>query len=180
MTPTPSSYHVVLLVGFMGSGKSTVGSRLAALLGWDFLDLDDLVEERTGLSVEAMFRERGEDAFRRVEAEVAEDALRGRNRVVAPGGGWAVRPGRLESVGPDVLTVWLEVEAETAVRRARLDGRARPLLDVPDPVGRARELLERRRPSYRRARLHLDAEHATPERLARNIVQYLETVGETA
>lgn len=180
MTPRSSPYHVVLLVGFMGSGKSTVGPKLAALLGWDFLDLDDLVERRTGLSVEEIFRERGERAFRRVEAEVAEDALRGRNRVVAPGGGWAAQPGRLDSLRPDVLTVWLEVGAETAVRRAREEeGRARPLLDVPDPVGRARELLEGRLPSYRRARLHLDTEHASPERLARDIVQYLRTV-ETA
>ena len=178
---TPERWNAVVLIGFMGSGKTSVGRRLAALLGWEFVDVDDRIEERADASVEEIFRERGEAAFREMEAEVARDALAERPRVVAPGGGWAAaRPGRLASLGSDVLTVWLRVEPEVAVERSRVDGPVRPLLDVDDPVAVATELLERRTPFYEEARLHLDTADASPERLARDIVEHLRTGGRSA
>jgi shikimate kinase len=171
MTAPGRPYHSVLLVGFMGSGKSTVGRRSAALLGWDFLDIDDLVEERAGRSVEDIFRQAGEHRFRELEDELTREALRTPHRVLSPGGGWSVAEGRLESVDPGVLTVWLRVDAETAIRRAGAEDRVRPLLEVGDPVGRARELMDERVAAYRKARLHLDSTGAGPEELAESIVR---------
>lgn len=180
MTPRHPPHHTVLLVGFMGSGKSTVGPLVATDLGWDFIDVDARVEARAGRNVEEIFERDGEPAFRELERRAAEEALAGRDRVVAPGGGWAVVPGRLESVGPEVLTVWLDVSAATAVERALRGGPPRPLLSVADPVGRAEELMEARRPFYRKARLHLDADASSPERLARDIVRTVRTGRATA
>lgn len=173
----PAPFHTLLLVGFMASGKSSVGRKVAELLDWELVDVDALIEARTGLAVEEIFRDRGEAAFRALEAEVTAEALVAPRRVVVPGGGWAVVPGRMESLGEGVLSVWLKIGAEAAVERAANDGTVRPLLEVPDPVGRARELLAAREPYYARARLHLDTRDTSPERLARAIVEHLGTAG---
>jgi shikimate kinase len=151
-----------------------VGSRLAERLGWSFIDVDDEVESRTGSSIGALFRDVGEAGFREVEARVTAEVLEGRDLVVATGGGWPTADvGRLEALPDDVLTVWLRVDPETAVRRAA--GTGRPLLDVEDPLERARALLERREGAYRRARLHLDSNEASPEALAEAIVRSVPT-----
>ena len=83
----------VLLVGFMASGKSSVGKELASRLGWAFEDFDTAIEARAGRSVSQIFSEDGEAGFRRLELEVAEELLALRNTVVASGGGWPAQPG---------------------------------------------------------------------------------------
>lgn len=172
-----SSFRLIVLVGFMGSGKTSVGRRVARRLGWRFVDSDDEVEARAGSSVEAIFRERGEAGFRELEAQAMEDLLRGRHRVVATGGGWpAAGPGRLRDLPADVLTVWLRVPAPVAVERVAREVRSRPLLAVDDPVDRARRLLDRRLPAYRCARLHLDTANASVEALAAAIVERIAAV----
>lgn len=163
-----------MLIGFMGSGKSTVGRALAAKLRWSFLDLDDEIEARAGRSVEELFRVEGEAAFRALEAEVSGAALVRPSTVLAPGGGWSLAPGRLEGLPEGSLTVWLRVAPETAVRRATGHGRVRPLLAGADPLGRAKALLEEREPVYKRALLHLDADRATPAALVEAIVVHME------
>ena len=166
--------RAVALVGFMGSGKTSVGSRLANRLGWTFVDADDEVEARTGSTVENLFRDVGEDGFRQVEAGVTADLLQRTNVVVATGGGWPTAgEGRLETLPADVLTVWLQVAPEVAVARTTKSERRRPLLEVDDPLARATALLERREPSYGRARLHLDANEGSPDTLADAIARYI-------
>lgn len=158
----------------MASGKTAVGARLATRLGWEFVDADAEVEARSGASVETLFRERGEEGFREVEGRVTGELLEGRRRVLATGGGWpAAEPGRLDDLPADVLSVWLRVPARVAVERAARDGRSRPLLAVDDPEARARELLDRRRPAYAGATLHIDASRASPDALAAAIVEYV-------
>lgn len=171
--PETGPWRRVVLVGFMGSGKTTVGRHLAQRLGWTFVDLDERVEERTGATVEELFRTRGEAAFRMLEAEAGAEALARPRTVLAPGGGWSLAPGRIEGLPADALSVWLAVSPETAVRRATGHGRVRPLLGGDDPLGRARALLAEREPVYRRARLHLDGEHASPAALAHTIVEHM-------
>jgi len=167
-------YRRVLLVGFMASGKSTVGSTLASRLGWEFKDFDAEVERRAGASVEEIFRRRGEAYFRDLEAGVGRELLRAGEVVLASGGGWPAGPGHMDELGEDTLSVWLRVSPAAAVRRAGLGGAPRPLLDVPDPLARAEALLAARAPHYRRAELHLDSEEATAEELAGIIAQHLE------
>ena len=168
-----SGWQRVVLVGFMGSGKSTVGRLLAHRLEWTFVDLDDEVEARADCSVDELFRVAGEAEFRRVEGEAGAAALARPRTVLAPGGGWSLAPGRLEGLPAGSLTVWLEVTPEVAVRRATGHGRVRPLLAGSDPVERARELLRQREEVYRRARLHLEAGAATPAALVNAIVAHM-------
>lgn len=170
----------VLLVGFMASGKSTVGRMLAARLGWDFVDFDEEIERRTGTPVREIFRTRGEPAFRDLEAQVGDDLL-GRERVVlASGGGWPARPHRLETLDASTLTVWLDVGPETAVARSRSEAGTRPLLAVADPVGEARRLLSERRAFYGLAELHLNSETGSSAELAERVLEHLQSRTQSA
>lgn len=160
----------VLLVGFMASGKSTVGLEVARRLAWDFLDFDDEVERIRGLSIPEIFEVEGEGAFRELEARVGVDALTRSEVVLASGGGWPLAPGRMESLPEGTLSVWLQIDPETAVSRARAQGDSRPLLRGADPKASAFALLRERESTYARARLHLDTAGASPESLAVTIV----------
>jgi shikimate kinase len=138
----------IVLVGFMAAGKTTVGRRLAARLGWGFVDFDEVIEARTGLTVPEIFRTQGEAAFRALEAQLTDEFGCAPGLVLAPGGGWITRPRLLDALGPGSLVVWLRVSAEEAVRRALADDVHRPLLAGPDPLGKARLLLDEREPLY--------------------------------
>lgn len=160
----------VLLVGFMASGKSTVGRAVARRLGWAFLDFDEEVERRRGASIAEIFEVDGEAAFRELERGVGVEALRESNVVLASGGGWPVPEGRLESLPEGTLSVWLQVDPGTALARALAQGNSRPLLDGPDAELSAHALSTERKSAYARARLHLDTVGTSPETLAIAIV----------
>ncbi len=173
----PRPVRRVLLVGFMGSGKSTTGRLLATRLGWEFHDLDHVIEARSGATIPELFRERGEEGFRALEAQVAAEFLHRSEAVVVPGGGWPCRPGRMDGLGPETLSVWLQVEPQEAVRRVEDAGGGRPLLEGRDPEAAARRLLEERIPYYRKALVHLDTAGRTPEEVAELIAVELSSLG---
>ena len=164
----------VLLVGFMASGKSTVGRILAGILDWPFVDSDAVIEETAKATIPEIFRDQGERAFRRLERDVIDRAARETDVVIATGGGWAAQPGTMDALPRTALVVWLRIGAEEAVRRAGASGTTRPLLEVPDPVGSARRLLAEREPGYRGAHWEIDAEGREPREIAQAIARYLE------
>lgn len=150
----------VLLIGFMASGKTTVGRLLAERLGWRFYDVDEEIVRRSGQTVPEIFREHGETVFRALEARLAAEIRSADNAVIAPGGGWVTTPGALDGLPEGTFVVWLRVSAEEAVRRVG-GGGDRPLLAGPDPLDRARTLLAERESLYRRADLVLDVDDRT-------------------
>lgn len=167
---TTEGVRRVLLVGFMASGKSTVGPVLARALGWTFHDVDATVEAAEGRPVARIFAESGEARFRALEAAAAADLLKRDGAVVASGGGWAAAPGRLEALPEGTLSVWLRVSVEEALRRAAKDPGTRPLLDVSDPHGAARELLARRAEAYARCQVEVDTDGRTVEDVSARIL----------
>lgn len=169
----------VLLVGFMASGKSSVGKELASRLGWDFQDFDTVIETRARKSVSKIFAEDGEAEFRRLEAGVAEELLARSATVVASGGGWPAQPGSWKMVPEDTMSVWLQVSAVVAVHRASEEGSTRPLLEGGDVTNRATALLHSREASYRRAGYTLDSEQYGPPELAGEIVKLMTRQGKT-
>jgi len=147
---TRASHTTVFLIGFMGSGKSTVGPLLARRLGLPFVDTDSRVAARAGRSVERIFAEDGEAAFRALESAVL-DELDG--PAVAAVGGGAPAVERNWAALERGVTVYLDVPPDELVRR--LEGAPRPLLDGLSPNARAdriKQLLSARAPCYRRAR----------------------------
>ena len=170
----------VLLVGFMASGKSSVGRELASRLGWDFKDFDTMIAARAGKSVSEIFAEDGEAEFRRLESDVAEELLARSGSVLAPGGGWPAQPGSWEMVPENTMSVWLQVSPAVAVRRASEEGPTRPLLEGGDVTDRATALLLAREASYRRARYTLDSEQYGPRELAGEIVKLMQGEADSA
>lgn len=165
----------VLLVGFMGSGKSTVAPLVADALGWRAVDFDRVVEDRAGATVAEIFARDGETRFRALEADVGRALLEEDRVVLAAGGGWAAEEGRLDDLPPGTVSVWLRVAPERAVARASAEGGVRPLLAGPDPVGTARRLLRDRAPRYARADHEVDTTGLTPEDVTRRIVSLVDT-----
>lgn len=137
------------LVGFMGTGKSTVGRQVARQLNFEFLDSDHEIERRQGRPVAQIFAEEGETKFRALEREFIEHGHPERKCVISCGGGLVVPPGMLELLRGRGVVICLHAPIETILRRT-LHATHRPLLQVDDPAQRLRELYAQREEIYRR------------------------------
>lgn len=138
----------IILVGLMGVGKTTIGKALAKRLGWRFLDTDQEIEAKTGVSIPVIFEIEGEDGFRNREARVLDDVVHLENAVIATGGGIVLREDNRAQLLRSGLVVYLNASPERLIERLRHD-RSRPLLRVPDPLARLHELKVQRDLYYR-------------------------------
>jgi shikimate kinase len=158
----------------MGSGKTSVGRRLAERLGWRFVDFDDEIESEAGARVAEIFARWGEPWFREVEERVAERLLGERRVVLGSGGGWAsAAPGRLRSLPPGTASFWLRVSPGEAIRRAGNSPGTRPLVDRSDPLRAATSLLEERAPRYGEAGWTVDTERCSVDDVTAGILEIL-------
>jgi shikimate kinase len=157
----------LVLVGFMGSGKTTVGRLVAKKLGWGFVDMDRRLEQRLGMPIAAYFRTHGEAAFRQEELRCAEELAPLDHHVVAAGGGAFAQPETRRILGHNSITVWLRCDLETIVRRVPADG-SRPLAGNREIM---KTLLTARESSYREADLVVESSDADPGVVAERVVQ---------
>jgi shikimate kinase len=162
-----------VLVGMPGSGKSTIGRRLAKALGVELLDTDAKIVETTGRSIADIFVD-GEQEFRRIEADVVRAALAEHDGIVSLGGGAITTPEvRAALVGHTVI--YLEISAAEGIRRTA-GSAARPLLAGPDAGARFRELMAQRVPLYEQvATVRINTNRRNPGAVVRNIVQRVES-----
>jgi shikimate kinase len=157
---------IIYLVGFMGSGKSSVGRRLAELLGWEFVDLDDEIERREGRPIREIFACLGEPHFRAVEREELARVSRMSRRVVALGGGAFCNQENASIVEKTGTSVWLDAPLDRLVERCS-GSDLRPLFtSLPE----AALLLDRRRPFYARAAVRIDVGELSIEEAASEIL----------
>lgn len=162
-----------VLVGLPGSGKSTIGRRLARALDVKFVDTDAAIEAKTGRSIADLFATEGEQEFRRIEEEVIRAALDEHDGVLALGGGAITSPGVRDALGGHTV-IYLEINATEGVRRTS-GSTVRPLLAGPDPAAKYRALMADRVPLYRRAAtLRVNTNRRNPGAVARQIVARLE------
>jgi len=135
------------LVGFMASGKTTAGHNAAKKLGYRFLDSDQSIEETAGRPITEIFRDEGEATFREMERAFMESGHPSSGCVVSCGGGLVTPPGMAELVASKGVAICLSATPETILSRTQ--GKSnRPLLNVPAPEARIRELLAEREPRY--------------------------------
>lgn len=151
----------ITLVGFMGTGKTTVGRLLAERLGYTFVDADDEIEREQGVSITHIFSELGEAHFRDLETDMLKRLSARENLVISAGGGAVIRAENVESLKKGGPVVCLAATPEEIYDRVR-HSTHRPLLKVDDPLGRIRELMELRRKFYSRADYKVDTGGLTP------------------
>jgi shikimate kinase len=138
------------LVGFMGTGKSTVGRAVAQRMGFSLLDSDHEIERQQGKTIPEIFAQQGEPAFREMERRFVVEGHPDRRTVVSCGGGLVVAPGMLELLQARGVVICLHASIETILARTARQ-RNRPLLEVENPEERVRTLFAQREPIYRRA-----------------------------
>ncbi|MEW6211297.1 MAG: shikimate kinase [Acidobacteriota bacterium] len=160
---------LIFLVGFMGAGKSSVGRAMAELIGFDFLDLDEIIESRAGKTISAIFAEDGEQAFRRMEREAIIDCGRRKRTVIALGGGAYISEENRDAVRRLGKSVWLDCPLDICLKRTAGDN-SRPLLKGEAEM---RRLYESRLPFYLLADFVVKSIDESIEETARCIVEML-------
>ncbi|MDX9902882.1 MAG: shikimate kinase [Bacteroidales bacterium] len=156
----------IYLIGFMGSGKSTAGKRIASSLRWTFADTDRLVEESEGESVSGIFARKGERYFREAESAALRAVSERSRTVVACGGGTACSEENMEVMSSTGVTVWLRLPVKEITERLRRSNNVRPLLSgtIGDELdARVTQLLESRECWYEKADLVIDGVNDTIE-----------------
>ena len=151
MTTPPRN---IILVGFMASGKTSVGRALAERIGWTLVDADDVIVARAGKPIHRVFAEDGEPAFRELERQVIADLCAGERQVIASGGGSFVDPQNRDAMLSGGVVFYLSTSPAEILRRVQAedaDGPIRPLLAVDDPEARIAELLAARAAAYAQA-----------------------------
>lgn len=161
----------IILTGFMGTGKTTVGKLVAGRLGYRFLDTDALIEERFGRTIPEIFREEGEAAFRAMEAAVARELGRRKGLVISTGGRMMLDPGNAAALGNEGRVFCLQAAPEEILARVTKDPVGqRPLLEGDDPLARIQALLREREAGYARFTL-IETSGRTPGEVAARLLE---------
>ena len=139
----------LILIGFMGSGKTTIGKALSKRWGFGYIDTDELIEKKEKMSIAEIFETKGEDYFRKRETEALKYLLRSRKNIICTGGGTPLKDENMRLLRKLGYVVYLKASPKTVLERLK-DDTSRPLLQKPDKEKAVRELMEERRGKYQR------------------------------
>ncbi|MFA6546231.1 MAG: shikimate kinase [Limisphaerales bacterium] len=165
----PRQIRNVALVGFMGVGKSSVGRLVATELQFEFVDTDEVIENRTNVKVGEIFALHGEAVFRKFERELVAEMADWTGRVISTGGGLVVDPANLASLKSHSLVVCLWATPDTIYQRTKHQTH-RPLLQAPDPLAKIRELLATREAAYKQADVLVNTEQRSIKEIAAHVL----------
>ncbi len=140
----------IILCGFMGCGKSSVGRKLSQRCGREFVDMDRYIEEKTGMTVAEIFEQKGEEGFREIETEACKELSEKENLIIAAGGGTLTFERNVEILRQGGKIIFIDVSYENLCERLSHDTR-RPLLQVENRNEVIRQLLDKRLPLYKKA-----------------------------
>ena len=156
------------LVGFMGSGKSTVGKIIAYKTGYKFVDIDKLIEERENKTIPQIFKEYGESYFRQLEKHIIQEFTEKSGYIVSTGGGLGADIENMKKMKKSGTVVWLDVSLDEILKRTEKDSTERPLLK--NPREKIEKLYKDRKKVYSMADIHIKAENKSPEEIAQEIL----------
>ena len=163
----------IVLVGMMGTGKSSIGRRLASALLLPFVDADDAIAEAAQLSISEIFERHGEAHFRDGERRVIARLMDGERKVIATGGGAFVNPETRALILDKAITIWLDADIDTLVERTtRKD--TRPLLRNGDPREIITRLRDERRPAYAEAPIHVTSGRGPQSRTVARVLKEID------
>lgn len=138
----------IALIGFMGSGKTAVGQALAKKLGWQLIEIDSIIERKTGRSISDIFQQDGEIYFRELEIEAIKNIASGLKQVIGCGGGAVLNTINIDRLKKTSVIVNLASSPGIIMKRTSQDHGSRPLLNVQQPTERIKELMKLRKPFY--------------------------------
>lgn len=170
-SPVQNGRHIsnIALIGFMGTGKTSVGRLVADQLHFEYLDTDELIQSATGKSITEIFNADGEKTFRALEEKVVEELADRKKTVISAGGGLPVNPQNLTSLKKHALVVCLWASPEKIWERVKSQSH-RPLLHGEDPQKKIRDLLTAREPFYKQADVLLNTEVRSLREVALQVV----------
>ena len=164
----------IILCGFMGSGKSTIGKLLARQLNAEFIDLDDYIVEKRGMTISDIFSKYGEENFRKSETQAAKNISKLDNLIVSLGGGTVVNPKNAEILKTSGKIILLYISPETVYQRLKND-KSRPLLQTKDKLKAITDMLEKRMPYYDvAADYKVNVDGKTKEEVLKEILKIIE------
>ncbi|MDD3819598.1 MAG: shikimate kinase [Actinomycetota bacterium] len=166
-----SDYKNISLIGFMGSGKTTIGKILAEKLGFLFIDIDRVIELKDGKKISDIFRIYGEDYFRNLETEVIKKIYKNKNCVFACGGGVIERKENVKLIRENSFVVYLSISPEVAIKRLK-DVTDRPLIEVQNREKTIKEMIIKRDSLYREsAHLVINNDDISPDKASDEILK---------
>ncbi|RKY05075.1 shikimate kinase [Candidatus Poribacteria bacterium] len=165
----------IVLIGFMGTGKTSVGKKLSEILGYPMVDVDELIEQELRMSIPEIFKRFGERFFRDVEAEMIKKVSQLDRHIIATGGGSVLREENWANLRRNGVIFCLNATPEEIWRRVSGFSH-RPLLNVPDPMGAIRELLRIRAPYYAKADHQIDTTGKSIDQVVEEILEILEAL----
>ena len=160
----------IILVGFMGTGKTTVGKLLARKLDMEFLDMDRVIEERQQRNISAIFAEEGEQLFRSLERALVHELAARQGLVIAAGGGVVLNADNVADYSRTGLVVCLTAAPEAILKRVSRTSH-RPLLEGDEKLKRIREIMEKRQALYAAIPQQVDTTHLAPQAVAEIILR---------
>jgi shikimate kinase len=166
----------IVLIGLRGSGKTAVGKILAQKLGREFIEMDELIVRKAGMSIPEIVEKFGWEKFREIEEEITSQVARRDNIVNASGGGVVTREKNIAKLKENGALVWLTASVDTLIRRVGEDSQRPPLVSGRTQQEDMEITLEERKPLYQKAaELVVDTENKRPEEVAEAIINLLKT-----
>ena len=160
----------IVLIGLMGSGKTTLGKCIAEKSGMEFVDTDELIIQKAGKPISKIFEDEGELIFRDLESEAVKEASEKEGAVISTGGGAVLREENIENLQKTGVLFYLQASPETLYERVK-DDDSRPLLRGDDPVNILRRILSARSPYYGQADFTVNTEALSPEQASDRIIE---------
>ncbi len=163
----------IIITGFMGTGKTTVGKIISNKLNFIFLDIDELIEKTTGMKISEIFKKFGEPRFRDIETEMVKVVTKKRGQVISTGGGVVLREENLHHLKKSGIIFCLTASPNTIFERTK-GCKDRPLLQVDNPQDKIKELMNERRPFYEKADIIIDTEGLSASEVAERVIKEYE------
>ena len=160
----------IVLVGFMGVGKTSVGKMLSNKLDREFLELDEVIEKKEGTSIKEIFEKKGEPYFRKLEKEVVKEASKENNLIISAGGGAIIDQENFNNLKKNGTLVCLEASVDTILNRTK-GLVVRPLLNVENPRKKIEELLDKRISYYKKADFCINTDRMSVEEVVEKIIE---------
>ncbi len=164
----------IVLIGFMGAGKSLVAQRLSRMLGVAFASTDQLIEQKEQRTVAEVFRDSGEEYFRKLEKEIVVKLAQKKNIIIDCGGGVVIQNENLINLKKTGILFYFYTSPEVIYRRTKFHS-TRPLLNVSDPLAKIKELLAKRKSYYEQADYVIDTDLQTVEQTADAVLKQLKS-----